>query len=193
MLKDTDYVEVQNLADHKVVFVDGDNHRRVVFQPQETKKISVEMLNALNFRYGGSVLLQNYLSVKDKDLARSFGVSDDTIEYNWTKTDVDNLLKTGSMDALLDALEFGPDAIKELIASRAVDLKINSVDKRKAITEYTGRDIDAQIKNKEDYEKSLPEVATHAPSRRRVKNASQNSETQTVSSGRRVASANEGK
>ena len=45
-------------------------------------------------------------------------------EYSWTQQDVDNVLLTGSLDALKDALEFGPEGIRQLIVDRAVELHV---------------------------------------------------------------------
>ena len=142
---DTQLVQVRNLVDHSVVFKDEDTHRRIVFNPFETKKIEADMLRRLNYSHGGNVLLTNYLCVENDELAREFGVSPETIEYKWTKKDVDDLLISGSVDRLLDALDFAPEGIVDLIISRARQLKINDMAKRKAIEENTGFSINSMI------------------------------------------------
>lgn len=166
-------VQVQNLADHEVGFTDNNAgiSRRIVFSPQAILEIEVDMLERLNFTYGGKVLLRDFLSIKDKDLAMKFGVDEDTFEneYNWTTENVDNVLQNEPLERLLDALDFGPEGILDLIVSRAVALPINDISKMKAISDKTGKQIELMIKNKQQYEDSIStgeEVKT--TSRRRV-------------------------
>ena len=151
-VSDNTIVEVQNLTDHTVVFTDDDNHRRYTFQAFEKKKVPAAVLRSLNYSYGGSVLLRNFLSVKDLDLAGEFGVDEETIEYTWTEKDVDRLLTSGSVDELKDALEFGPDGIKDLIIDKAVSTKLNDMQKREAIEEMTGKNITSMISLQEQAE-----------------------------------------
>ena len=179
---DKELIQVQNLTDHSVGFVDEDTRRRIVFHGREIKKLPAEILRRLNFSHGGSVLLTEYLSVKNEELAREFGVQDDTIEYNWGVEDVDKLLATGSEDALKDALDFAPEVIKELIVERAVVTKLNNISKREIIFEMTGQDVTSKIRNKEEYEKAMDlPVEQAAPAKRRV-SAAESSATK----GRRV-------
>ena len=56
---DTQLVQVRNLVDHSVVFKDEDTHRRIVFNPFETKKLEADMLRRLNYSHGGNILLTN--------------------------------------------------------------------------------------------------------------------------------------
>lgn len=180
-VKDDDLVQVQNLVDHTVVFKDEDTHRRIVFNAHEPKKLNAGVLRRLYYSHGGEVLLRNYLSVKNADLAKEFGVSEDTIEYNWTQEDVDKVLTTGSLDELKDALDFGPDGIKDLIIDRAIALKIDNVSKRQAIKEKTGSDITTMIDLKDKVEATNAETTTPKVATRRA--AKKNEDTPT---GRRV-------
>ena len=88
---DKTLVEVQNLTDHTVVYKSFNGIRRV-FLGQQKKKISAEELRQLNYSRGGSRLLKEFLSVKNKDLAEEFNVSSDSFEheYNWSIEDVDD-------------------------------------------------------------------------------------------------------
>ena len=52
----------------------------------------------------------------------------------------------GSLDALKDALEFGPEGIKQLIIDRAVELRLPDNNKLVAIQEFTGRDVGRMIR-----------------------------------------------
>jgi hypothetical protein len=73
-------------------------------------------------------------------------------------------LLEGTLDELLDALDFGPTGIKELIVSRAVALDLPDVHKREAIQEKTG----ANITNIITAAKTNEEDAKEAPSGRRT-------------------------
>lgn len=154
-VQDTDMIKIRNIMDHMVVFKDEETHRRIVFQPYEEKKISADILRRLNYSHGGGVLLRNYLCVENDELAREFGVSPDTIEYKWTRKDIDNCLLNESLDCLLDALDFGPEGIKDMIVQRAADLQLNDIAKRNAITEKTGSDINSIINLKKQYNEAL--------------------------------------
>lgn len=152
-------VQVQNLADHQVGFSDNNAGlvRRIVFPPQATMELDADILERLNYTYGGKVLLRDFLSIKDKDLALKFGVDEETFdnEYNWTQDDVDNVLINEPLERLLDALDFGPDGIIDLIVSRSIALPINDISKMKAIEEKTGKQIELMIKNKNQFEEAI--------------------------------------
>lgn len=178
---DEKLIPVRNLVDHTVVFRDDETHQRIAFNPFEVKKLKAGLLRRLNYSYGGNVLLQDYLSVRNKELAKEFGVSEDTVEYDWTEKDVEELLLNGEEDALLDALDFGPQGIVDLIVDKATELKINDVLKRRIISDKTGIDVNARIQNQEKLDKATgkqdeaPKKAT-----RRV------NKQQTAPTGRRV-------
>lgn len=152
---DKTLVEVQNLTDHTVVYKSFDGIRRV-FLGQQKKKIRAEELRQLNYSRGGSRLLREFLSVKNKALAEEFNVSSDSFEheYNWTAQDVDNMLLSGSEDALKDALDFAPEGIIDLIVQRTVELKLNDVNKRQIISDKTGKDVNNMILQITEFEKA---------------------------------------
>lgn len=151
-VRDDATIEVRNLVDYMVVYKIDEDHIRREFSPGEVKKVKAGELRKLYYTSGGGDLLKNFLSVKNAELASEFGVSSDTIEYNWTVSDIDKALLTEPIEVLLDALDFAPDGIKETIVDRAVVLKINNMDKRKAILEKTGQDITQKINFKEALE-----------------------------------------
>lgn len=180
-IADSTYVKVRNLADHTVAFTDEDTHRRFSFQPYEEKNIKAEVLRRLNYRYGGSVLLRDYLSVGSPNLAREFGIDpEETIEYSWTEKDVNKLLSSGSLDQLKDALDFGPEGICDLIIDRAVATKLNDVDKRKVIKEMTGADITSMIDLQAQADAKLEKPAAKTTKTRRA-----STKSSTGTSGRR--------
>jgi hypothetical protein len=79
-------------------------------------------------------------------------------------------MKEGSLDEFLDCLDFAPVGVIDLIKRYAVALPLNDHNKRKAIKDKLGYDIDAAIKNDQatkDAEKAATEAAT--PARRVTK------------------------
>lgn len=178
-VNDTQLIEVQNLTESTVTFNDNDAglKRRISFNGYETMKLPAGMLRRLNFSRGGSVLLRDYLSVKNRELAKEFGVTDDSFEneYNWTKDDIHEALTKGSLDELKDALDFAPEGVIETIVEVAIAERINDMAKREAIFEKTGRNVDQAIKNAEAEIAALAREAAakgekleSAPTRRRV-------------------------
>ena len=156
MVLDTTLVGLTNIMDHMVVYkIEEDNIRRV-FYGNETKKVPASEIRKLNYRYGGQVLLNNHLRVENKALREELNIQLDVPEYEWTPEDVDRVLLSGSMDELLDALDFAPAGIVDMLVNRAIDLKINDVNKRRAIQEATGKNIDQAIFFIEETEKDAP-------------------------------------
>lgn len=168
MVTDKTIVDVRNLVDHKVVYKLPEDNIRREFQGFEVKKISAGELRKLNYTYGGRVLLTQFLNVGNDDLASEFGVDSDAIEYKWTESDVDRVLLEGSVDELLDALDFAPEGIIELIKDRAVFLKIPDMNKRKIISEKTGFDIDNTVKMVDELEKDSVKEEKPATKTRRT-------------------------
>ena len=145
MVLDQTLVGLTNMMNHTVVYrIEEDNIRRV-FYANETKKIPASEIRKLNYRYGGQVLLNNHLRVENRALREELGIQIDVPEYEWTLADVDRVLQTGPMDELLDALDFAPEGIIDMLVDRAIELKISDVNKREAIEKATGKNINHAI------------------------------------------------
>lgn len=137
-VSDNKVIQVRNLMNHQVTYLIEEDNIRRSFNPFETKNIKAGELRKAIFNHGTEVLFKNYLCVEDKELAAEFGISEDTIEYWWTEDDIKNLLLKGSDDELLDALDFAPDGIVEMIVFYAIDLKINDMNRRTLIERSLG-------------------------------------------------------
>ncbi len=148
MLADSTLVPVRNLTNHTVGYKVPELNVRRVFQASEVKKLPVEEIRKLNYMPGGRNLLLGYLAVDNKDMRAELGVDADAVEFDWTEADVDKALTTEPIEVLLDALDFGPDGIKEMLIKRAVDLEIDDASKCEAISERTGADVTNKIKMK---------------------------------------------
>lgn len=175
-IKDEELIPVQNLTASVVSYIVPETNNVRHFNGQQLRKdITAGELRALYATKGGRVLIEDYLGIKSKELAAEFNISTDVFEheYSWTQDDVDKVLQIGSIDALKDALEFGPEGIKQLIIDRAVQLRIPDNNKLAAIYEFTGRDVGNMIKL--DTELENPEEESPRKGRRVT---SSNSNTQ---------------
>lgn len=185
VVDDETMVIIRNLTDMPVAYhVPSLGDLRRELPPRASIRVRAGELRQLNYERGGSLLLHDYINVGNVELAREFGVSDDTVEYNWTIEDVDKALTTDDLDVLRDAMDFAPEGIKQTIADRAVELKIPDSNRRNIISSATGLDIDSMIKNKEIIDADKVEKKTTAKRRvsstttkqRRVKSESQEKE-----------------
>lgn len=113
----------------------GNLHRS--FQSEEVKEVTMEELRKLSYLPGGEYLLKNCLVIGDKEAVREL-ISDIEPEYFYTDKEVKGLLISGSLEQLLDALDYAPAGVIELIKKYAVELEINDIQKRNAILKATG-------------------------------------------------------
>lgn len=155
-----DKVMVRNLTNNDVVYIDnnGGISSRIVFHGQQEMPISKDLLDRMRYDIGGSTLVRDYLSVKDEAFREEIGVPEDQIEYDYKQEDVIKLLKDNNIDAIADALDFGPLGIKEMIVDEAVMLPINNRDLMVLIYEKTGRNVELMIKNQEELTKARAEA-----------------------------------
>jgi hypothetical protein len=67
-----------------------------------------------------------------------------------SEQDIAKLLTTGSLDAFLDALDFAPTGVIDLIKKLSVSIPLTDMSKRKALKEKTGFDVDAALRHIEE-------------------------------------------
>ena len=146
-MKDTCLVKNRG-ASHVSYRIPEDGIRRS-FAPGETKEISYKELEKLTFQAGGMMLLTNYLQIIETDALNTFGIHAEP-EYHMSERDVATLIKTGSLDAFLDALDFAPVAVIDLIKKLSIDIPLMDMDKRKALKAKTGFDVDAALRHIEE-------------------------------------------
>ena len=180
MKNGNDLVRVQNRDNGSVGYTIPDlNNLHRTYQPNETKNITMDELRKLSYVPGGMEILRNYLVILDEE-AREEILSDIEPEYYLTKDGVKKLLLEGSLDALLDCLDFAPSGVVDLVKDVAVEIELNDVKKRDAILNKTGFNVTNAINfNKEttdEVEKVKPvrrvgqpeEKAATAPTGRRT-------------------------
>ena len=171
-------VEVTNLTSHRVGYIlDSGVRRRIA--PHASMRLTAGELRELSYRSGGPQILTDFLRVANKNLAREFGVAEDTVEYDWTPEDVKKALTTDDIDVLLDALDYGPEGIKQELVDQAVKMEIADERRREAIKKATGADISVMIANNHMYDNQDGDAAEETTSQRRV-------QKKKASTGRRV-------
>lgn len=131
------------------------------FERGEQKELPFDEIQRLAYVPGGEYLLQHSLVIENPE-ARDEILGHVELEYNYTEKDIENLLNNGSIDALLDCLDFAPNGVINLVKKIAVDTELNDVKKREIIFQKTGFNIDNAIKiNKENNDTTeAPKVAT---------------------------------
>ena len=137
-----------------------------VFAAGEEKTIDRDEIQKLIYQPGGQELVDAYFLIKDADAAEEFSplISKEP-EYNYTEEDVIRLIKYGSLDEFLDALDFAPQGVVEMIKSLSISLPITDTMKIQAFKEKKGTDLGHLIElNKED-----AEIQTQQNTGRRVR------------------------
>ena len=114
------------------------NNLRREFAIGETKQIPYDELQRLYYIPGGANLLTNYLLI-EKEAVDKLGMETE-LEYDFTEKEIVELLTTKSLNAFLDALDFAPEGVKEIIKDLAVKLPLTDFNKIQALKEKTGFD-----------------------------------------------------
>lgn len=118
------------------------------FAPGEVKKVSDVELEKLTYQPGGMVILSQFLQIQDEVALRNLNIRTEP-EYHMSEADVAALIRTGSLDAFLDALDFAPVGVIDLIKKLSLEIPLMDLGKRKALKDKTGLDVDAALKNRE--------------------------------------------
>jgi hypothetical protein len=164
-------VSVKNRSSGMVVYQIPEHNIYREFYQGETKQIPYEELVWLSYQPGGRNLMQDMLLIKNENATDSLNVHTEP-EYFMSEEDVINLLKNGTMDEFLDALDFAPKGVIQLIKDLAVSLPLYDMQKREAIQKATGFNVSAAIENaKPDPEDEAEEVKAPAATRRVQKNS----------------------
>ena len=170
---DTMY-NVKNRSSSVVVYRIPETNLRREFQPGETKKIPFGELEKLTYQPGGYTLLEEFLQIVDEAVTNNLNVHRE-VEYDMSETQIRDLLTHGSLDAFLDALDFAPIGVIDLIKTMSVSLPLEDYNKRKALLEKTGFDVDKAVANlqAEKAEEKTAATESAAPTERRVKPVAQ--------------------
>ena len=143
---------------------DLNNGFRRKFAPGETKEVPFEEIQKLAYIPGGDYMLQHYLVISNIE-ARDEILGNVELEYDFTAAEVKNLLQNGSLDQLLDCLDFAPLGVIDLVKKTAVEMKLFDTRKREAILNKTGFNVTSAIMINEETDESVKE---ERPTARRV-------------------------
>ena len=94
------------------------------FAPGETKKISWYELDKLSYQPGGTRILEEFLQVYNEEVIQELNLHTEP-EYFLGEADVIKLIREGSLDEWLDALDFAPTGVLDLIKQMSVTMPLN--------------------------------------------------------------------
>lgn len=172
MIKQDTMYNVKNRSSSVVVYRIPETNLRREFAPGETKKVPFGELEKLTYQEGGRELLENFLQILEEEVTSNLNVNRE-VEYNMNEQQIAALLQTGSLDAFLDALDFAPIGVIDLIKTMAVQLPLTDMAKRKALKEKTGFDVDKALVHIEEEKAEEKAPAAPASNGRRVQPAAQ--------------------
>ena len=177
-------VNVKNRGIGEVGYTLPDTGVRRTWTPGEIKKnMTVAELEQATYIPGGLKLMQKYLLINDQEVCEYLGLETEP-EYFYGEEEVRTLLGHGTLDQLLDCLDFAPTGVIDLIKKIAVETKLNNVRKREAIKEKIGFDVSAAILNVE-YANTQETEGTATTTRTRRAKPVGDSDTKEEATGRR--------
>ena len=166
--------QVKNRSASMAIYnIPEDNIRRE-FAPGETKRITFDELEKLSYQPGGRELMANFLQIIEEAATEALGIHREP-EYNLSEEQIIELLKNGSQDAFLDALDFAPTGVIDLIKKFAVSLPLSDLNKIMALKEKTGFDVTkalAAIQAEREEEKEEEQIIEQEAPKRRVQQPS---------------------
>lgn len=165
MIEKNKELEVTNRSNVKVVYSVPNLHVQREFAPGQTLTITYDELANLSYQPGGKVLMANYLLIKDPE-DRDYKNDTAEPEYYYTDEEVIKLLTEGSLDEFLDALDFAPIGVIDLIKKYSLELPLNDVAKREALLKKEKFNVTAMLENSKELDEKESEVQTKG---RRVK------------------------
>ena len=170
MSEENKIVAVRNRNNGTTGYVLPDSGVRRSFAPGETKKISVEELQSLQYAPGGDYILRHLLVIEDQ-AALDFLDMKVEPEYFYDEKKIKEMLLNAEMDAFLDFLDYAPEGAIEIAKEIAVKEQIPDVRKRKALSKKTGFNIDNAIMVNEVMDAKDEPKKEETKKERRVKSA----------------------
>lgn len=166
MVDDKTLVRITNRDNGRIGYAIEDMRIDRTFEPGETKKVTAEEIRKLSYLTAGRKALKNNFIIDNAELIEEI-LHEVEPEYYYTEEDIKKLLLSGSYDEFLDALDFAPDSVIDMIKDLAVKLEVNDVKKREAIKKKTGLDVTKAIEFEREVNKD-EEEKDDAPKRRVV-------------------------
>ena len=138
-------MKVTNRSASQVGYAIPDMNIKRLYQPGETKNVSQEELEKLAFEPGGLYILANFLQVSAAD-AELLQITPER-EYYLSSDGVKELIRSAPLDEFLDALDFAPKGVIDMIREYSVSLPMTDTQKAEAFYEKTGFNVLKAIEN----------------------------------------------
>lgn len=135
---------VKNRSASRVGYTIPEDNIRRTFAPGETKALRESELVKLSFQPGGKEMMVAFLQITNEKLLNALNINPQD-EYFMSEQQIVELLQNGSQDAFLDCLDFAPEGVIDLIKKYSVSLPLTNLDKRRALKDKTGFDVDKAI------------------------------------------------
>lgn len=149
MLQNSDIIRIENRSNAIVCYIVPETNTIRRFMGKEIKEtITMGELRQVTQFMGTRKLFLDNLIIHNKEAVEELFPEAEP-EYYYTISDVDFLLSRGTLDQLLDALDFAPEGVINLIKEEAVKTKLNEMSKREAILEKTGFNVTNAIEIQE--------------------------------------------
>ena len=136
---------VKNRSSSFICYKIPEQNIRREFAIGETKKIPYDELVQLSYQSGGRELMTHFLQI-DMEATEDLGIHTEP-EYSMSEEDITKLIKEGSLDAFLDCLDFAPVGVVDLVKRLSVSLPLTDYEKRQALKEKTGFDLDTALRH----------------------------------------------
>ena len=148
--------KVKNRSASRVGYSIPEDGIRRTFAPGEIKNITYNELLKLSYQPGGREMMVQFLQIMNETGLDKLNIHAQP-EYHMSEQQVVDLLRTGTLDAFLDCLDFAPTGVIDLVKKFAVQLPLNDMNKLKALLEKTGFDVSKALI--QDEESKAPETA----------------------------------
>lgn len=132
-------MKVRNRSTSIVCYTVPDLNVKRRFMPGEVKEISIEEITALTYLPGGTVLIRDNLQFAKEDISK-IETEEPEREYFYTDEQIKSLILEASLDEFLDALDYAPKGMLEVIKKYAIELPMTDLNKAEALKEKTGFD-----------------------------------------------------
>lgn len=145
MLDKETIIKVKNRSNTRVCYKIQDLGIERRYEPGEVKEVTMEELRKLSWRIGGANILRKYLVLGNQEAIEEL-IGNVEPEYHYSRKDVEKLLSRGTLNQLLDCLDFAPNGVIDMVKEMAVKLEISDLRKRNAIFKSTGFDVSRAIR-----------------------------------------------
>ena len=183
-MKSDTKINVRNRSNSVVVYNVDDLRVRREFMPGAVKQVPLEEIYALSQQPGGAEIIANYLFIENPAAVEEMSMHVEP-EYYLDDKGVIDLLKSGSVDELLDCLDFAPAGVLDLVQKYSIELPLTDTRKIKAIKDKTGFDVALALKHKAELEAEAAEASEQTESGMAVERRVKKTEPK-ESSGRRT-------